>query len=76
MKSNLYFFKNSKFLPIDIFFKNVLYDKKFGYYASKLPFGKDGDYITSPKVSSLFSEIIAIWLINTWEFLVNQKNLT
>ena len=67
MKSNQKFFKKSKFLPVDNFFENILYDNQFGYYATKQPFGRDGDFITSPKVSNLFSEIIAIWLINTWE---------
>ncbi len=67
MKSNQKFFKKSKFLPVDNFFENVLYDNQFGYYKTKKPFGLDGDFITSPKVSNLFSEIIAIWLINTWE---------
>ena len=67
MKSNQKFFKNSKFLPADIFFENVLYDNQFGYYSTRQPFGYKGDFITSPKVSNLFSEIVAIWLINTWE---------
>ena len=35
MKSNLKFFKKKKFIPVDKFFQNVLYDKKFGYYNSK-----------------------------------------
>ena len=67
MKSIKKFFKKSKYLPVDNFFENILYDNQFGYYATKQPFGRDGDFITSPKVSNLFSEIIAIWLINTWE---------
>lgn len=74
MKSNLKFFKKSKTLPIDEFFKNVLYHNKLGYYASKFPFGKKGDFITSPKISSLFSEIIAIWIISTWELFGKPKN--
>ena len=67
MKSNLKFFKNKKILPVDEFFHNVLYDKKFGYYNSKSPFGKKGDFITSPKISNIFSEMIAIWIVSTWE---------
>ena len=55
MKSNQKFFKKSKFLPVDNFFENILYDNQFGYYATKQPFGRDGDFITSPKVSNLFS---------------------
>jgi cyclopropane-fatty-acyl-phospholipid synthase len=73
MKSNLKFFKKSKFLPVDAFFKNVLYDKKFGYYITKQPFGKEGDFLTSPNISNLFSEMIAIWLINTWEVFGKPK---
>ena len=60
MKTDLKFFKNSKTLPVDIFLNNVLYDLKFGYYSSKQPFGLRGDFITSPKISNLFSEMIAI----------------
>ena len=67
MRSNLKFFKNSNILPVDKFFYNVLYDKKFGYYNSKLPFGNKGDFITAPKISNLFSEMIGIWLVSTWE---------
>ena len=74
MKSNKIFFKNSKILSVDQFFKNVLYDKKFGYYTSRIPIGEKGDFITSPKISSLFSEIIAIWIISSWETFGKPKN--
>lgn len=74
MKSNSKFFKYSKTLPVDEFFQTVLYDKKFGYYFSKQPFGSDGDFITSPKITYLFSEIIAIWIISTWEIFGKPKN--
>ena len=74
MKTNQIFFKKSKILPADKFFKNVLYDKKFGYYTSKIPFGKNGDFITSPKISSIFSEIIAIWILSSWETFGKPKN--
>ena len=75
MKSNLNFFKKSKTLPVDKFFENVLYDKKFGYYSSKNPFGKEGDFITAPKISKLYSEMIGIWLVSTWKYLVSRKIL-
>ena len=74
MKKNLKFFKNSKILPVDEFFKNILYDKKFGYYNSKQPLGVKGDFITSPKISYLFSEMIAIWIISVWELFKKPKN--
>ena len=74
MKSNIKFFKKSKYIPVDRIFKNVLYDNKLGYYSSRLPFGKEGDFVTSPKISNLFSEIIAIWIISTWELFGKPKN--
>ena len=40
MRANKVFFKNLKILPVDRFFKNVLYDKKIGYYSSQIPFGE------------------------------------
>ena len=75
MKSNLKFFKKAKTLPVDKFFQNVLFDKKFGYYSSKNPFGKSGDFITAPKISKLFSEIIAIWIVSTWEIYGKPKKI-
>ena len=73
MKSNLKFFKNQKTLSVDKFFQNVLYDKKNGYYTTKQPFGKKGDFITAPKISNLFSEIISIWIISTWQMFGKPK---
>ena len=67
MTSNKKFFRKLNSLPVDKFFFKVLYDNKYGYYATKKPFGLKGDYITAPKISHLFCEIIAIWLISTWE---------
>ena len=74
MKSNLNFFKRSKTLTVDKFFKNVLYDKKYGYYTTRIPFGEKGDFVTSPNISNLFSEIIAIWIVNCWELFGKPKN--
>ena len=73
MKSNLKFFKKKNPIPCDEFFQNVLYDKKNGYYATKFPFGKNGDFITAPKISNLFSEIIAVWMISTWHVFGKPK---
>ena len=75
MKTNLNFFKKSKSLSVDDFFQNVLYDNKFGYYNLKHPFGGKGDFITAPNISNLFCEMIAIWIISTWENLGKPKKL-
>ena len=46
--------KEKKSIPLDQFINIALYDKKFGYYMKKNPFGKEGDFITSPLISNLF----------------------
>ena len=53
-------------LSIDKFIERALYDKKFGYYSKNNPFGKKGDFVTSPLISSLFSEMVSIWIISFW----------
>jgi NADH dehydrogenase [ubiquinone] 1 alpha subcomplex assembly factor 7 len=75
MKYNLKFFELGKSYPVDKFFQSVLYNKKNGYYTNKQPLGKNGDFITAPKISTLFSEIIAIWIISTWNVLGKPRNI-
>ena len=65
--------RKQKSIPLDQFINIALYDKKFGYYIKKNPFGKEGDYITSPLISNLFSEMIAIWCVAFWESLKKPK---
>ncbi len=75
MKPNLKKFKitSKKPFPVDDFIEKILYEPKIGYYSSKDPFGKKGDFITSPTISNLFSEIIGIWLISAWEKMDKPK---
>ena len=74
MNSNNKYFKKLKQLPIDKFFEDVLYNKNYGYYSKKIPFGEKGDFITAPSVSKLFGEILGIWIISFWENLEKPKN--
>jgi len=59
--------KEKKSIPLDKFIDISLYDKKFGYYMKNNPFGKRGDFITSPLISNLFGEMLAIWCVAFWE---------
>jgi len=60
-------------LPLDQFINLALYDKDMGYYMKKNPFGEDGDFITAPNITRLFSEIIAIWTITFWKSIGSPK---
>ena len=59
--------KSNNLFTLDKFIEEALYNKRHGYYMKKDPFGKNGDFITSPNISILFSEMIAIWIISFWE---------
>ena len=65
--------KKKTLLPVDQFIEKALYDKDNGYYMKKNPFGSKGDFITSPGITILFSEMIAIWIISFWEKLDYPK---
>ncbi len=64
--------KNYNF-SLDKFINLSLYNNKFGYYMKKNPFGKNGDFITAPNISRLFSEMIAIWIFSFWQSLGSPK---
>ena len=73
MKSINKYFKKPQIIALDTFFSEILYKKDLGYYQKNNPFGKDGDFVTSPSISFLFSEMLAIWIINYWENLGKPK---
>ena len=60
-------------LPLDQFIELALYDKDEGYYMKKNPFGKEGDFITAPNITRVFSEIMAIWVVTFWKSLGSPK---
>ena len=61
-------------IPLDEYINLCLYDKKNGYYIKKNPFNNKSDFITAPNVSRLFSEMLAVWIINFWQSLGSPKN--
>jgi len=69
LKKNYSGYNNVKFI------NKALYNKKSGYYMKSNPFGKEGDFITGPNISILFSEMIAIWCVSFWENLGCPKKI-
>ncbi len=56
-------------ITVHNFMEQALYDPDYGYYRTRDPLGKDGDFTTSPEISQLFGESIGVWLVMAWESL-------
>ncbi len=54
--------------PISVadYFSLCLADPEHGYYRTRQPFGRSGDFVTAPEISQLFGEMIGIFLISAW----------
>jgi SAM-dependent MidA family methyltransferase len=48
---------------------------QYGYYMSHEPFGALGDFTTAPEISQLFGEMIAVWVMTTWEKLGKPQDI-
>lgn len=44
-----------------------LYTPAAGYYMTRDPFGKDGDFTTAPEISQLFGEMVSVWVMDAWD---------
>ena len=53
-------------MPVSRFMTEALTHPTLGYYASRDPFGRDGDFITAPEISQMFGELIGLWCAHGW----------
>lgn len=57
------------------YMKESLTGSSGGYYLGKDVFGERGDFITSPEISQLFGETLAVWFVMEWKKLGAPKPL-
>jgi SAM-dependent MidA family methyltransferase len=53
-------------MPVSDYMALCLFDAKDGYYTTREPFGRGGDFVTAPEISQMFGEMIAVWLYAAW----------
>ena len=55
--------------PISVtdYFALCLADPEYGYYKTRDPFGRGGDFVTAPEVSQLFGEMVGVFIVHAWE---------
>ncbi len=54
--------------PISIarYMAEALGNKDHGYYMTRDPLGRRGDFITAPEISQIFGELIGLWCASSW----------
>jgi SAM-dependent MidA family methyltransferase len=46
-----------------------------GYYTTRDPFGRVGDFITAPEISQMFGELIGLWAAAVWQMMGTPARL-
>ena len=54
-------------LSVTDYFALCLADPEHGYYRTREPFGRHGDFITAPEISQLFGEMVAVFMVHAWQ---------
>ena len=53
-------------IPLDRYMNLALSHPRYGYYATREPFGAAGDFVTAPEISQMFGELIGLWAVEVW----------
>ena len=67
--------KTSGPLPVWRYMQLCLTHPEHGYYISRDPLGREGDFITSPEVSQMFGELIGLWAASVWRSMGSPATL-
>jgi SAM-dependent MidA family methyltransferase len=54
-------------MPVWRYMQLCLTHPKHGYYVSRDPLGREGDFTTAPEVSQMFGELLGLWAASVWK---------
>lgn len=53
-------------MPVQRYMALCLGHPQYGYYRTRDPLGRAGDFITAPEISQMFGELIGLWAATVW----------
>ena len=59
--------KSSGPMPVWRYMELCLMHPRHGYYVSRDPLGREGDFTTAPEVSQMFGELLGLWTASVWK---------
>src|SRR5689334_4039765 len=62
-------------MPVWRYMELCLMHSEYGYYVSRDPLGRDGDFTTSPEVSQMFGELLGLWAASVWKAMGSPPSL-
>jgi len=54
-------------MPVWRYMELCLTHPQYGYYVSRDPLGREGDFTTAPEVSQMFGELLGLWAASVWK---------
>jgi len=54
-------------MPVWRYMELCLTHPQHGYYVSRDPLGREGDFTTAPEVSQMFGELLGLWAASAWK---------
>jgi NADH dehydrogenase [ubiquinone] 1 alpha subcomplex assembly factor 7 len=67
--------KSSGPMPVWRYMELCLMHPQHGYYVSRDPLGREGDFTTSPEVSQMFGELLGLWAASVWRSMNSPAQL-
>ena len=62
-------------IPVRQFMEMCLTHPEHGYYMTRDPLGRAGDFITSPEISQVFGELVGLWAASAWHLMAQPDNV-
>jgi NADH dehydrogenase [ubiquinone] 1 alpha subcomplex assembly factor 7 len=67
--------KSSGPMPVWRYMELCLMHPQHGYYVSRDPLGREGDFTTAPEVSQMFGELLGLWSASIWRAIGSPESL-